>query len=51
MDAERHGVAWTNPDAKKADYADEHRVPYGTDAALPDGPAKGFVIGDAIVRP
>ncbi|MGW7750391.1 Uma2 family endonuclease [Streptomyces violaceusniger] len=42
-------VVLTNPNPKKADYADEHRVPYGTDAAIPDGPAKGFVIGDTIV--
>ncbi|WP_307841455.1 Uma2 family endonuclease [Streptomyces endocoffeicus] len=39
------------PDPDKAVYADEHRVPYGTDAVIPDGPAKGFVIGEAIVRP
>lgn len=44
-------VVLTDPNPKKADYADEHRVPYGTDAAIPDGPAKGFVIGDAIVSP
>ncbi|MGO4430571.1 Uma2 family endonuclease, partial [Streptomyces sp. MCAF7] len=41
----------TSPNPGKAGYADEHRVPYGTDAVIPDGPAKGFVIGDAIVRP
>ena len=33
-------VVLTNPNAKKADYADEHRVPYGTDAAIP-GAAHG----------
>jgi Putative restriction endonuclease len=41
----------TAPNPDKAGYADEHRVPYGTDAVIPDGPAKGFVIGDAIVKP
>ncbi|WP_413807558.1 Uma2 family endonuclease [Streptomyces sp. OE57] len=44
-------VILTAPDPDKAVYADEHRVPYGTDAVIPDGPAKGFVIGEAIVRP
>ncbi|NIY67716.1 Uma2 family endonuclease [Streptomyces malaysiensis] len=44
-------VILTTPDPDKAVYADEHRVPYGTDAVVPDGPAKGFVIGEAIVRP
>ncbi|MDX3226057.1 Uma2 family endonuclease [Streptomyces sp. ME19-01-6] len=41
----------TSPNPGEAGYADEHRVPYGTGAVVPDGPAKGFVIGDAIVRP
>ncbi|MGW5448312.1 Uma2 family endonuclease [Streptomyces asiaticus] len=44
-------VVLTNPNPDKAVYADEHRVPYGTDAVIPDGPAKGFVIGEAIVGP
>ncbi|WP_343299688.1 Uma2 family endonuclease [Streptomyces sp. 5-6(2022)] len=44
-------VILTAPDPDKAVYTDEHRVPYGTDAVIPDGPAKGFVIGEAIVRP
>ncbi|AGP55481.1 Uma2 family endonuclease [Streptomyces rapamycinicus] len=44
-------VILTAPDPDKAAYADEHRVPYGTDAVIPDGPAKGFVIGEAIVGP
>ncbi|CDR07293.1 Uma2 family endonuclease [Streptomyces iranensis] len=44
-------VILTAPDPDKAVYADEHRVPYGTDAVIPDGPAKGFVIGEAIVKP
>ncbi|GAA2354541.1 Uma2 family endonuclease [Streptomyces cuspidosporus] len=41
----------TSPNPDKAVYADEHRVPYGTDAVVPDGPAKGFVIGEAITKP
>ncbi|MFJ1995023.1 Uma2 family endonuclease [Streptomyces asiaticus] len=44
-------VILTAPDPDKAVYTDEHRVPYGTDAVIPDGPAKGFVIGEAIVGP
>ncbi|WP_026248238.1 Uma2 family endonuclease [Streptomyces sp. LaPpAH-108] len=39
----------TSPDAKKGKYADEHRVPYGTDAVIPEGPAKGFAVGKSIV--
>ncbi|WP_234325237.1 hypothetical protein [Streptomyces sp. NRRL WC-3626] len=39
----------TSPDPKKAKYADEHRVPYGIDAVIPEGPAKGFAIGKEIV--
>lgn len=27
------------------------RVSYGTDAIIPDGPAKGFLIGESITRP
>lgn len=42
-------VVLTSPDPKKAKYTDEHRVPYGTDAVVPEGPAKGFAIGKAIV--
>ncbi|WP_330175391.1 Uma2 family endonuclease [Streptomyces sp. NBC_01498] len=40
----------TCPDSEKATYTDEHRVPYGADAVIADGPAKGFVIGDSITR-
>ncbi|WP_455351288.1 hypothetical protein [Streptomyces sp. SYSU K217416] len=41
----------TSPNPKKADYADEHRVPYGTDAVIPEGPTKGFVIGESVTGP
>ncbi|MEU8959706.1 Uma2 family endonuclease [Streptomyces sp. NPDC048518] len=40
----------TAPNPKKESYEDEHRVPYGTDAVVPSGPAKGFAIGEAITR-
>lgn len=35
----------------KGDYAAEHRVPYGTDITIPEGPAKGFVIDETITGP
>lgn len=40
----------TAPNPKKESYEDAHRVPYGTDAVVPSGPAKGFAIGEAITR-
>ncbi|MEU3612937.1 Uma2 family endonuclease [Streptomyces sp. NPDC006872] len=42
---------FSGPQPDKADWADIHRVPYGTDATIPKGPAKGFVIGEAITGP
>ncbi|MET9965526.1 Uma2 family endonuclease [Streptomyces sp. NPDC006356] len=39
---------FTGPRPDKADWEDIHRVPYGTDLTIPEGPAKGFVIGAAI---
>ncbi|MEU6381045.1 Uma2 family endonuclease [Streptomyces sp. NPDC046909] len=41
----------TAPLPERARYEDEHRVPYGTDALVPEGPAKGFVIGEDITGP
>ncbi|WP_343242852.1 Uma2 family endonuclease [Streptomyces sp. SID12501] len=41
----------TVPVPEHARYEDEHRVPYGTEALVPEGPAKGFVIGEAITGP
>lgn len=41
----------TGPQPDKADWEDVHRVPYGTDITIPKGPAKGFVIGEAITGP
>lgn len=40
----------TAPNPKKAIYEDEHRVFYGAEVTIPSGPAKGFVIGEAITR-
>ncbi|MFF3711134.1 hypothetical protein [Streptomyces phaeochromogenes] len=28
-----------------------HRVPYGTEVTIPEGPAKGFVVTEAITGP
>lgn len=39
---------FTCPRPDEADWEDIHRVPYGTDVTIPEGPAKGFVIGEAI---
>ncbi|WP_369366028.1 Uma2 family endonuclease [Streptomyces sp. CG4] len=42
---------FTVPRPDKADWEDIHRVPYGTEITSPEGPAKGFVIGEAITGP
>jgi Uma2 family endonuclease len=39
------------PRPDRADWEDIHRVPYGTEVTVPEGPAKGFVIGEAITGP
>ncbi|WP_329397865.1 Uma2 family endonuclease [Streptomyces lydicus] len=41
----------TAPCPAEAAYAIENRVHFGTDVAIPEGPAKGFVIGEAITGP
>jgi Uma2 family endonuclease len=41
----------TEPRPDKADWAGVHRVPYGTEVAIPEGPAKGFVVTQAITGP
>ncbi|KOU62194.1 hypothetical protein ADK57_25365 [Streptomyces sp. MMG1533] len=42
---------FTGPRPDEADWEDIHRVPYGTDVTIPEGPAKGFVIGETITGP
>ncbi|MFJ8108904.1 Uma2 family endonuclease [Streptomyces sp. NPDC096132] len=42
---------FTGPRPDKADWDDIHRVPYGTEVTIPEGPVKGFVIGEAITGP
>ncbi|MFH9423396.1 Uma2 family endonuclease [Streptomyces sp. NPDC017529] len=54
VDAHNDGgtvTVFTSPVPDKADYRAEARVPYGTDVTIPEGPAKGFVIGEAITGP
>ncbi|MEW1922783.1 Uma2 family endonuclease [Streptomyces sp. NPDC088360] len=41
----------TEPQPEKADWIGVHRVPYGTEVAIPEGPAKGFTISEAITGP
>ncbi|MEU9243885.1 Uma2 family endonuclease [Streptomyces sp. NPDC048385] len=42
---------FTGPRPDKAEWEDIHRVPYGTEVTIPEGPAKGFVIGETITGP
>lgn len=52
-DYDNHGTVsiLTAPVPEHARYEDEHRVPYGTEAVVSEGPVKGFVIGEAITGP
>ncbi|MHA5054584.1 Uma2 family endonuclease [Streptomyces sp. SD15] len=50
-DAQGSVTLCTGPRPDKADWEDIHRVYYGTDVTIPEGPAKGFVIGEAITGP
>ncbi|CAM5449906.1 Uma2 family endonuclease [Kitasatospora aureofaciens] len=38
----------TSPDPERGVYASSTRIPYGKEAVIPEGPAKGFVIGPEI---
>ncbi|MFF3001326.1 Uma2 family endonuclease [Kitasatospora sp. NPDC057940] len=38
----------SRPDAERRAYAASTRIPYGEEAVIPEGPAKGFVIGPEI---
>ncbi|MPY63365.1 Uma2 family endonuclease [Streptomyces spongiae] len=42
---------FTGPRPDAADWGDIHRVPYGTEVLIPEGPAKGFTITEAITGP
>ncbi|WP_342786961.1 hypothetical protein [Streptomyces cyaneus] len=52
-DYDSHGTVTvlTEPEPDKADWVGVHRVAYGTDVTIPEGPAKGFVIGETITGP
>ncbi|MFF7699383.1 Uma2 family endonuclease [Streptomyces lydicus] len=41
----------SSPRPGEGTYAQSHRARYGLDIVIPDGPAKGFVIGEAITGP
>ncbi|WP_159400248.1 hypothetical protein [Streptomyces sp. XY431] len=38
----------SGPDPERGAYARSERTPYGEDAVVPEGPAKGFAIGPGI---
>ncbi|MFB7911443.1 Uma2 family endonuclease [Kitasatospora sp. NPDC056076] len=38
----------TSPDPGRGEYLSTSRIPYGKEAVIPEGPAKGFVIGPEI---
>lgn len=52
-DYDHHGTVTvlTEPQPDKADWVGIHRVPYGTGVIIPEGPAKGFAITEAITGP
>ncbi|MFE2412229.1 hypothetical protein ACFXDE_28175 [Kitasatospora sp. NPDC059408] len=51
IDDDDHGGAvtiLTDPDVERRAYNRSARVPYGKEAVIEEGPAKGFVIGPEI---
>ncbi|WP_240980785.1 MULTISPECIES: hypothetical protein [unclassified Streptomyces] len=51
MTASASATVLTEPEPDKADWVGVHRVPYGTEVTISEGPAKGFVIDEAITGP
>nr|WP_107099602.1 Uma2 family endonuclease [Streptomyces ossamyceticus] len=47
-DGEGAVTLFTGPRPDKADWEDIHRVPYGTEVVIPEGPAKGFAVTEAV---
>ncbi|RFU84529.1 Uma2 family endonuclease [Streptomyces triticagri] len=41
----------SDPQPDRADWVGIHRVPFGTEVVLQDGPAKGFAVTEAITGP
>ncbi|GAA3380361.1 hypothetical protein GCM10017750_37710 [Streptomyces racemochromogenes] len=52
-DYDGHGTVslLTGPVPDEARYAGEVRAPYGTSVVVPEGPARGFVIGEQVTGP
>ncbi|MGW0841215.1 Uma2 family endonuclease [Streptomyces sp. NPDC002787] len=50
-DGEGAVTLFTGPRPEAADWADTRRFAYDTEVVIPEGPAKGFVIGEAITGP
>ncbi|MBA2945174.1 Uma2 family endonuclease [Streptomyces himalayensis] len=50
-DAQGTVTVLTEPRPDKADWVGVHRVPYGTEVIIPEGPAKGFAITEGITGP
>lgn len=44
-------TVFSGPDPERAAYATKTTVPYGTPVTVPDGPAKGMEITEALTRP
>ncbi|MFJ8826094.1 Uma2 family endonuclease [Streptomyces sp. NPDC102467] len=50
-DSEGTVTVLTEPRPDKEDWASVHQVPYGTEVAIPEGPAKGFLLSRTITGP
>ncbi|BCL29597.1 Uma2 family endonuclease [Streptomyces aurantiacus] len=50
-DAQGTVTVLTEPRPEEADWVGVHRVSYGTEVAIPEGPAKGFAVTEAITGP
>ncbi|MEU6662444.1 Uma2 family endonuclease [Streptomyces sp. NPDC046821] len=47
-DAQGTVTVLTEPRSDKGDWVGVHQVPYGTEVIIPEGPAKGFTLDEAI---
>ncbi|WP_329571901.1 Uma2 family endonuclease [Streptomyces sp. NBC_01361] len=50
-DAQGTVTVLTEPRSDKGDWVGVHQVPYGTEVTIPEGPAKGFTLDEAITGP
>ncbi|MFG2136188.1 Uma2 family endonuclease [Streptomyces sp. NPDC048650] len=46
-----HVTVLTSSSPEEANHGDSTRRPYGTEVTIPEGPAKGFTIGETITGP